>query len=541
MFTATYVYQLVKGDVLVHYVDTEGNTIASDVVDMNQAPVNDAYDTTDHKPSEIAYNGHVYRIIASKTEGVEEGKVVETTTNVTYVYELVRGDVIVHYVDTEGHAIATDVVDTKQAPVNDAYDTTDHKTTEISYDGHLYRINQALTTGQEKGIVSKNTTEVTYVYDIVRGDVLVHYVDTEGNTIASDVVDTKQAPVNDAYDTTDHKPSEIVYDGHLYRINEKLTKGNEVGKVIETTTNVTYVYQLIKGDVLVHYVDTEGNTIASDVVDTDQAPVNDAYDTTDHKPTEISYDGHVYRIITDKTKGNEKGVVTEDTTNVTYVYQLIKGDVLVHYVDAEGNTIASDVIDTDQAPVNDAYDTTDHKPTEISYDGHVYRIIPSKTKGAEKGKVTEDATNVTYVYDLVRGDVIVHYVDVEGNTIASDVVDTKQAPVNDAYDTTDHKSKEIEYGGHVYRIIPSKTEGAEKGAVTEATTEVTYVYDLVRGDVLVHYVDTEGNTIATDVVDTKQAPVNDAYDTTDHKPYEIAYDGHVYRIVSDNTKGNESC
>ena len=209
----------------------------------------------------------------------------------------------------------------------------------------------------------------------VKGDVIVHYVDTEGNTIATDVVDTKQAPINDTYDTTDHKPTEISYNGHIYRINEKLTKGSEKGLVTENTTNVTYVYNIVRGDVLVHYVDAEGNTIASDVVDTDHAPINDTYDTTDHKPTEISYDGHLYRIVLSKTQGVEEGNVTEGVTNVTYIYQIIRGDVIVHYVDAEGNTIASDVVDMNQAPVNDAYDTTDHKPSEIAYNGHVYRHL----------------------------------------------------------------------------------------------------------------------------------------------------------------------
>ena len=172
------------------------------------------------------------------------------------------------------------------------------------------------------------------------------------------------------------------------------------------------------GSVVVHYVDAEGNTIASDVVDTDSATVSNTvtthsslngtssettptgatFDTTDHKPSEISYNGHLYRIIPSKTEGVEKGTLAEGTSNVTYVYELIKGDVLVHYVDTEGNAIASDVVDMNQAPVNDAYDTTDHKPSEIEYEGHVYRIITSKTKGNEKGAVTEDATNVTYVY-----------------------------------------------------------------------------------------------------------------------------------------------
>ena len=554
----TYVYELVTGDVLVHYVDKDGNTISADVIDEENAPVNDTYDTTDHKPTEISYNGHIYRIDTTATEGAETGTVVEGITEVTYVYELVTGDVLVHYVDKDGNTISADVVDEENTPVNDTYDTTDHKPSEITYDGHTYRLVPTLTEGAETGTVVEGITEVTYVYELVTGDVLVHYVDKDGNSIADDVVDEEGAPINDSYDTTDHKPSEITYNGHVYRIDPTATEGNETGTVVEGTTEVTYVYELVTGDVLVHYVDKDGNSIADDVVDEEDAPINDEYDTTDHKPSEITYGGHTYRLVPTLTEGNETGTVVEGITEVTYVYELVTGDVLVHYVDKDGNTISADVIDEENAPVNDTYDTTDHKPSEITYNGHVYRIDPTATEGNETGTVVEgitevtyvyelvtgtvveDIPEVTYVYELVTGDVLVHYVDKDGNSIADDVVDEEAAPVNDAYDTTDHKPSEITYGGHIYRLVPSLTEGAETGTVVEGTTEVTYVYELVTGDVLVHYVDKDGNTISADVVDEENAPVNDEYDTTDHKPTEISYNGHIYRLVPSLTEGAET-
>ena len=554
----TYVYELVTGDVLVHYVDKDGNTISADVIDEENAPVNDTYDTTDHKPTEISYNGHIYRIDTTATEGAETGTVVEGITEVTYVYELVTGDVLVHYVDKDGNTISADVVDEENAPINDEYDTTDHKPSEINYNDHTYRLVPTLTEGAETGTVVEGTTEVTYVYELVTGDVIVHYVDKDGNTISDDVVDEENTPVNDTYDTTDHKPSEITYNGHVYRIDPTATEGNETGTVVEGTTEVTYVYELVTGDVLVHYVDKTGNSIADDVVDEEDAPINDEYDTTDHKPSEITYGGHVYRIDATATEGDETGTIVEGITEVTYVYELVTGDVLVHYVDKDGNTISDDVVDEENTPVNDDYDTTDHKPTEISYNGHTYRIDPTVTTGAETGTVVEGTTEVTYVYELVTGDVLVHYVDKDGNPISDDVVDEENAPVNDAYDTTDHKPSEITYGGHTYRLVPSLTEGNETGTVVEGITEVTYVYELVTGtvvedipevtyvyelvtgDVLVHYVDKDGNTISDDVVDEEAAPVNDTYDTTDHKPSEINYDGHIYRLVPSLTEGNET-
>ncbi len=434
----TYVYKLVTGDVLVHYVDKNGNTISDDVIDEENAPVNDTYDTTDHKPSEISYNNHTYRLVPSLTEGNETGTVVKGITEVTYVYELVTGDVLVHYVDKAGNSIATDVVDEENAPVNDAYDTTDHKPSEITYNGHVYRIDPTATEGNETGTVVKGTTEVTYVYELVTGDVLVHYIDKDGNPISDDVVDEENAPVNDAYDTTDHKPSEITYGGHTYRLVPSLTEGNETGTIVEGTTEVTYVYELVTGtvvedipevayvyelvtgNVLVHYVDKDGNSIADDVVDEEAAPVNDTYDTTDHKPSEINYDGHIYRLVPSLTEGNETGTIVEGTTEVTYVYELVTGDVIVHYVDKDGNTISADVIDEEATPVNDEYDTTDHRPTTITVDGVTYHLVESELPSNEIGKVSEGVTEVTYIYQKEIIEVVTHHIDENGNPVADD-------------------------------------------------------------------------------------------------------------------------
>ena len=47
--------------------------------------------------------------------------------------------------------------------------------------------------------------------------------------------------------------------------------------------------------------------------------------------------------------------------------------------------------------------------------------------------------------------------------------------------------------GKVYELVPASTKGAETGTVVAGETkEVTYVYKEVTGDVVVHYVDTEG-------------------------------------------------
>ena len=99
---------------------------------------------------------------------------------------------------------------------------------------------------------------------------------------------------------------------------------------------------------------------------------------------------------------------------------------------------------------------------------------------------------------------VVHYVDETGNTIQTDAVDTKDGKPGAAYNTTDNDLKPTRIPqlqkGKVYELVPASTKGNENGSVeTGKTTEVTYVYKEVKGNVVVHYVDEAGNTIAEDV------------------------------------------
>ena len=125
----------------------------------------------------------------------------------------------------------------------------------------------------------------------------------------------------------------------------------------------------------------------------------------DVKPTRITTaEGRVYELVPASTKGNENGSVEAGkTTEVTYVYKEIKGNVVVHYTDEAGNTIAEDVKDITDVSISSAYDTTDNKPATITTkDGKKYALVPTATKGAETGKVTEGTTEVTYVYKEIK-------------------------------------------------------------------------------------------------------------------------------------------
>ncbi|KYF35432.1 MucBP domain-containing protein [Streptococcus mitis] len=554
----TYVYKEITGNVVVHYVDTEGNTLADDTKDVENGSLSEKYDTTDNKPAKLEKDGTVYYLTAKELKEdskPENGAVTEGTTEITYVYEK-AGNVLVHYVDEAGNTLQADAVDTKDGKPGAKYDTSDNdmKPTRITTpEGKVYELVPASTKGNETGDVeASKTTEVTYVYKEVKGNVVVHYTDEAGNTIAEDVKDTTDGSVSSAYDTTDNKPATITTkDGKKYVLVPTATKGTETGKVTEGTTEVTYVYKEVTGDVVVHYVDTEGNVIAEDKEDTKGASLNAKYDTTDNKLEKIEKDGTVYYLTEKAVKGDSKpetGNVVEGKTEVTYVYEKA-GNVVVHYVDEVGNTLQADAVDTKDGKSGSAYNTIDNdlKPNRITTaEGKVYELIPQSTKGDETGKVKAgETTEVTYVYKEITGNVVVHYVDTEGNTLADDTKDVENGSLSEKYDTTDNKPAKLEKDGTVYYLTAKELKEdskPENGAVTEGTTEITYVYEKA-GNVLVHYVDEAGNTLQADAVDTKDGKPGAKYDTSDKdmKPTRITTpEGKVYELVPASTKGNET-
>ena len=577
----TYVYKEVKGNVVVKYEDTEGNVIAEDEKDETDASLNVKYDTADHKKDEITKDGVKYYLTAKELKDGSKpaaGDVVEGTTTVTYVYEK-AGQVVVNYqtedgtplvgVDAAGANVASGAKDTVDGRPGSAYDTSDNgmKPNRITTaEGKVYELVPTATKGDETGtVVAGETKEVTYVYKEVTGDVVVHYVDTEGNTIAADKDDLKGASLSEKYDTAvDNKPEKITAEnGTVYYITKTSLKDGskpETGNVVEGKTEVTYVYEKA-GSVIVNYQTedgtpltgtADGKDIASGAKDTDNGKPGSEYNTADNgmKPTRITTaEGKVYELVPASTKGDETGTVESgQTKEVTYVYKEVKGNVVVKFEDAEGNTLAEDEKDETDSSLNVKYDTADHKKAEITKDGVKYYLTAKELKDDSKpatGDVVEGTTTVTYVYEKA-GQVVVNYqtedgtplvgVDATGANVASGAKDTVDGKPGSDYNTSDNGMKPTRITtaeGKVYELVPTATKGDETGKVVAGETkEVTYVYKEVTGDVVVHYVDTEGNVIAEDKEDTKGASLNAKYDTSDNKPEKIEKDGTVYYLTA---------
>ena len=392
------------------------------------------------------------------------------------------GEVIITYIrEEDGKEIQKPRQDTPNSPYDTPYNTTeegekpntiktpdgktykivpkgDYPVGKVDEDGHLESSDPI------KGKVDKPKSTITYVYKEVKGNVYVHYVDTEGNTIKASVTDEKDQPVDKDYDTVvDNRPQEIEFQGKTYELvpagNYKVGQVDEqghwtgddatTGKVIEGDKNVTYVYKLKEdptkpkeGDVIITYVDEKGKEIKKPRQDTPNSPYDTPYNTTEEgeKPNTIKTpDGKTYKIVpkgdypVGKVDGDGhlessdpiKGKVDKPRSIITYVYKEVKeeptqpkGNVYVHYVDENGNTIKTSVVDEKDQPVGKDYDTVvDNRPKTIATpDGKVYELVPQgnypvgkvdgqghlTTTDPTTGKVIEGDKNVTYVYKLVK-------------------------------------------------------------------------------------------------------------------------------------------
>ena len=362
------------------------------------------------------------------------------------------------FVDPSGNPIT---VDKNNKPVESEVDGSKQPTKEI------YGYKFVRTETDNKG----NTK---HIYEQAEGkSVKVTYVSTTGETLSdSQTVETKDKFIGTDYDASIEalKLERIEKDGKVYLLKErKADSASENGKLSDKEQTVTYVYEEVKepasnqkyGNVVVVYKDkfgrpisgtTEsGKEVASTEIDTPSSPINTEYDTTDHKPQTITTkDGKKYKLIKVlKTSDAEKSGVKARTSVITYVYEMLGntaeypeahiGLVLVNYLDEEGNPISGKtpegkvvpnmVVDTEADLVGKDYDTTDHKvSTIIVENGDVYELLKVSESSVEKGKLTEGATNVNYIYHKV----VTKFVDENGKEKETLYIDANGKPLQPA-------------------------------------------------------------------------------------------------------------
>ena len=276
---------------------------------------------------------------------------------------------------------------------------------------------------------------------VKKGSIVQVFVDESGKEIAPKT-NTGEKLVDETVKLT--HPNEITFEGKTYTF----TKQDKVDptKIPNGTETITYVYKLKETP----------KPVEKPVEKPTPKPTPTP--TPVEKPTTIHIDGNTGKEIAPKEDGTKpfktidgyepapkdsKNVVNPKGETVRVYNVIKKGNVEVRYVkdDASKTVLKEPVADTVGAKVGSDYDTTDHKPVTITKDGVTYELV--RTEGAEKGKVVEGKTVVTYVYREVQKPVTIH-IDKEGNPVAPQEDGTKPFKKIEGYKPAPKDSKNVE-------------------------------------------------------------------------------------------------
>ena len=603
--------RLPSASVTVHYVDENGNQIKDDEIDTPTSVTGTSYDTTDNKHKEIQGKDGKYYTLLPEEKAVKEGSAAETGTlkdknlEVTYVYQL-NGAVKERHVikDTETELFNEDGTETARtlaepgSKIGTAYQGEQKSTTLYDADGNMYKPTDDKDGREDNatGSVKVEEQTVTFEYEPIQGDLVVHYVDEEGHPIpgVDSLQDSRQTlnKKGNPYNTnTDHyRPKTVTAsDGTVYElIAETPYKGEDQGNLKEGTTEVTYQYRkVIKGGEVkerhviqgteTELVDANGQATTSVVKETGST-IGEAYNTQPKSGYLYDAQGNAYKAIGDNDgrEDNAQGKVTDKAQTVTFEYAPVKGNVVVTYEDEKGNPIpgvdAKDVVrDGNVTKEGNPYDTTTetYRPqTVTATDGTVYELVKATPKDGSapaEGTVQEGTQTVTYVYrkvvdptpEIKGGEVKERHVIQgtetelvdENGQATSAVVKAAGSEIGEAYSTQPKDSYLYDAQGNAYKAIGDNDgrENNASGVVTAADQTVTFEYAPVKGNVVVHYVDENGNTIpGINSQDVKEGNVTKSgipYDTTTQqfRPQTVvATDGTKYELVSITPKAGSA-
>ncbi|WP_449459379.1 MucBP domain-containing protein, partial [Streptococcus suis] len=469
----TYVYKLreepvKEGKVTVNYVDEDGNVIKDPVEDTPTSPEGTDYDTTDNKPTEIKNpkTGKEYELVKVKEDSApEKGTVKEGETNVTYVYkEKAKGNVVVNYriQGDENTPIQPPVNDTTDAYVGTDYNTSEHKTPTIQYNGKTYELVPDQQTPNETGQVTEGTTNVTYYYREVPptpeapkpqlAKLIFREVPSKTDTSTETELDANKFPLTVDQNVDGTAGGAITFT-NIEEAKAKLAEaGYELVSDNFTGTNATYD-------------NVDGNTQEFKILVTPKVtPITPEEPGKPGEPIDPNNPGPKWP--TDK---GVEDVKREITRTVTYVKK--DGDV---ETPVEGES-TNKVTYTRTGKINHVtgevtWDAWTPKDGDKTLEGNPLPTVPGYTATEATKKVGEEAAtevtpnstteNVDTTFeskDIVEkviftpnpvtpeapktGTVVIEYVDTKGNPIKTSVVDDKDVPVGTDYDTTDEDGK----------------------------------------------------------------------------------------------------
>ena len=287
----------IKGSVIAKYLDTLGNEIADPIPTKGKVG-------NDYTTSQKDIVGYVF----VKVEGdAKTGKYIEGELVVKYIYYKQSGETTETKVTKTGTNEITQTTDPVEYKVQ-------YQTTVKEYIG-----------AAEVTIIDTLPYEIDESKSILNGG----KYDATAKTITwveKIAIDTNENPESGAINIV--KNIKVVYQGISSTTREI---ENKVSATIKTTSETDPVEDTskttvsVKGTVIAHYQDTEGNELAEDETYTDL--VGNSYQT---KAKTIPG----YKLV--ETKGNETGTYQDEQQEVTYIYYKSTGEITENTLKKDG-------------------------------------------------------------------------------------------------------------------------------------------------------------------------------------------------------------
>ena len=420
-------------DVIVNYVKENGEPVLTTSIKL-------ADDAT-------YFNTSILKDVPYGYELATLGDVPVSAGNVAYVVVRAKEytkDVVVNYVKENGEPVPTSgiVVDEDATYFNTSI------LKDVPYGWVLANVGDIT-------INEDNTADVVVREKVYQRDVIINYVDEEGNNVATSGIklDMEATYFNTSILT------DIPYGWELANVGD-------IPVDFETNSADVVVRQKkYTKDVIINYVDEEGNSVATSGIVVDEEATY--FNTSILK--DVPYGWELANV-------GDITINEDNTADVVVRQKVYQRDVIINYVDEEGNNVATSGIKLDM---------------EATYfNTSILTDIPYGWELANVGDIPVDfetnSADVVVRQKKYTKDVIINYVDEEGNSVATSgiVVDEEATYFNTS----------------ILKDVPYGWELANVGDITineDNTADVVVRQKVYQRDVVINYVDEEGNNILT--------------------------------------------
>ncbi len=460
-------------DVVVNYVDEAGNPVLTTSIKLLK--------------DETYFNTSILKDVPYGWEIANAGDVPVGDNNVATVVVREKEytkDVVVNYVDEAGNPVLTTSI--KLLKDETYFNTSILK--DVPYGWILANVGDISL--NEDGTATVVVRQKQYTRDVV-----INYVDEEGNNILTSGIKLDE---NATYFNTSIL-TDVPYGWEIANVGD-------IPVDFETNSATVVVREKVyQRDVVINYVDEEGNNILTSGIKLDE---NATYFNTSIL-TDVPYGWEIANV------GDVPVDFETNSATVVVREKVYQRDVVINYVDEEGNNILTSGIKLDE---NATYFNTSIL-TDVPYGWEIANV------GDVPVDFETNSATVVVREKVYQRDVVINYVDEEENNILTSGIKLDE---NATYFNTSILT-DVPYGWEIANVgdIPVDFE-------TNSATVVVRQKKYTK-DVTVKYVTEEGEEVGTGtlVVDEKDTYINTSILTDVPEGYVIAIIGDL--PIEDNT------